>query len=179
MEENRIKRIRKIVAFIVLIVFITGFIKILPTFLSLTTEDGREVFQVKLQSLGIEGAITIIALQICKIILIFLPGEPIELLAGMCYGTWEGLFLIYIGVVISNLLIIASVKKYGVRLVNDVVPEEKRFKVETFIKENPNRAEITLIILYFLPALPKDFITYIVSLSPITIKKILILSTIR
>lgn len=178
MNDKEIKVVRKIIACSVFVIFIISFIKILPIFLDLTTEEGREVFKIKLQSLGTKGAITIIALQICKIVLVFLPGEPIELLAGMSYGTWIGLLLIYIGVSLSNILIIFSVKKYGVKLVNDVVPEEKRIKVENFIHENPDGAEITLIILYLLPALPKDFITYVVSLSPIEIKKILIISVI-
>lgn len=176
MKENNIKKIRKISAIVILILFIIVFIRILPIFMSILTEEGRVAFETKVESLGMKGAISIIALEICKIILVFLPGEPIELLAGMCYGPFMGLLVIYLGVVISNILIIFSVKKQGIELVRDVVPEDKLSKVRNMINDHPDRSEITLFVLYFLPVLPKDFITYIASLLPLTKQKILMIS---
>lgn len=172
-EKSSIQKIRKIIAIFVLIFFVILFIKMLPTFLNLTTEEGRVAFQTQIENLGFRGAISIIALEICKIILIFLPGEPIELVAGMCFGPFVGLLVIYLGVILSNILIIFAVKKYGIRFVKDVVPEDKIEKVENMIKENPDKSEVTLFVLYFLPILPKDFITYIASLLPISKRKFL------
>lgn len=176
MKENNIKKIRKVIAFVILILFIIGFIKILPTFMNLVTEEGRAEFENQVEALGIKGAISIVALEVCKVILVFLPGEPIELVAGMCFGPFWGLLVIYAGVVISNLLIIFAVKKYGTRLVKDIVPEDKIEKVEKMINDYPDRSEVTLFVLYFLPVLPKDFITYIASLLPMTKKKVLLVS---
>ena len=176
MEEKKIKKIRKIVAIVVLVLFILSFIKILPTFLNLTTEEGRATFETQIKSLGLKGALWMIMLEICKIILVFLPGEPIELVSGMCFGPVLGLMVIYAGVVISNFLIILAVKKYGVNLVKDVVPADKIAKVEKMIYDHPDKTEITLFVLYFLPVLPKDFITYMASLLPISKKKVLLIS---
>lgn len=176
MKENNIKKIRKIIAIIVFILFVVSFIKILPTFTKLVSEQGRLEFETQIKSLGIKGAIFIILLEICKIILVFLPGEPIELAAGMCFGPLVGLIVIYLGIVISNILIIFAVKKYGTELVKDIIPEEKRLKVEKMINDNPDRSEITLFVLYFLPVIPKDFITYIASLLPMQKRKILMIS---
>lgn len=173
MKENNIKKLRKFIAIIILGVLLVAIIKLLPTFASLVTEDGRIAFEQKIESLGIKGVFAIIALQICKIILVFLPGEPIELLAGMCYGPVIGMIAIYIGVIISNILIIVAVKKYGVKFVRDVIPDEKIVKISKMITDNPGRIEITLFVLYFLPALPKDFITYVASLLPIAKKTVL------
>lgn len=176
MKESSIKKIRKVLAIVILILFIIGLIKILPTFMNLVTEEGRIEFESQIEALGFKGAISIIALEICKIILVFLPGEPIELLAGMCFGPFIGLLVIYAGVMISNVLIIFAVKKYGIRLVKDIVPEDKIEKVEKMIHNHPEKSEVTLFVLYFLPVLPKDFITYIASLLPITKKKVLLIS---
>lgn len=178
MKESNIKKIRKIIAIVILILFVIGFVKILPTFMSLVTEEGRAKFENQVGSLGIKGAISIIALEVCKVILVFLPGEPIELVAGMCYGPLLGMLTIYLGVIISNILIIFSVKKYGIGLVRDVIPEEKLLKVRKMISDNPDRSEVTLFVLYFLPVLPKDFITYIASLLPISKKQVLMISVI-
>lgn len=176
MKDAKIKIIRKIVVIVVLILFIFGFIKIFPIFKNLTTEEGRMAFEAQIQNWGLKGAAYIVLLEICKIILVFLPGEPIELVAGMCYGPFAGLLTIYAGVLITNILIIFSVKKYGIKLVKDVVPEDKIQKVDQMIRNNPERSEITLFVLYFLPVLPKDFITYVASLLPITKTKILLIS---
>ena len=176
MKESNIKKIRKVIAIILLILFIIGFIKILPTFVSLTTEEGRIAFEEQVKNLGLKGVISIVALEICKIVLIFLPGEPIELVAGMCLGPLGGLLTIYLGVIISNILIIFAVKKYGLEFVKDIIPEKNILKIEKMINENPDRSEVTLFILYFLPALPKDFITYCASLLPISKGKIVAVS---
>ena len=176
MKKRNIKNIREIIGISILILFAVGFIKLLPTFMDLVTEEGRIEFETKIENLGFNGVIFIIALEVSKIILVFLPGEPIELLAGMCYGPWIGLLVIYIGITISNIIIIFSVKKYGIKMVRDVVHEEKLLKIKKMIDENPDRSEITLFVLYFLPILPKDLITYVASLLPISKKKFLIIS---
>ena len=173
MKESNIKKLRKFIAIIIAGLLVIALIKLLPTFASLVTEEGRIAFEHKIELLGMKGIFAIIALQICKIILVFLPGEPIELLAGMCYGPVLGMIAIYIGVIISNILIICAVKKYGVKFVRDVIPDEKIVKISKMITDNPGKIEITLFVLYFLPALPKDFITYIASLLPIAKKTVL------
>ena len=175
MKKNRV---RKIIGIFILILLIILFIRLIPTFLKLTSEEGRLEFEKIIEDLGIKGAIIIIVLEISKIILVFLPGEPIELLAGMCYGPWIGLLIMYIGITISNVIIIFLVKKYGINFVRDVVKEEKIQKINNMIDANPNRAEITLFFLYFFPFLPKDFITYVASLLPISNGKFLIISII-
>lgn len=176
MKKTNIKKIRKNIAIAVFILLLFVLIKVFPTFMSLTTEEGRIAFEHQISNFGMKGAVAILLLEICKMLLVFLPGEPIELLAGMCYGPFFGLLIIYIGVTLSNLLIIFLVKKYGVAFVEDVVPEDKLSKVTTIINNNPGKSEVTLFVLYFLPALPKDFITYIASLLPISKSKIILIS---
>ena len=178
MKENNLQKIRKFIAFIVLIIFVYSFIKLIPTFMTLTTETGRLDFQNNIENLGMKGPLFIIFLEICKIILIFLPGEPIELLAGMCYGPFWGLAIIYIGITLSNILIIGIVKKFGTQLVRDTVSDEKINKIQTLVNNNPSKADYTLLFLYFLPALPKDLITYVASLLPISKKNFLVISII-
>lgn len=176
MEKSNIQKFRKKTTIILFIILIFLFIKLLPTFINLVTEEGRIEFENKINKLGVKGAAILSGLEILKIILIFLPGEPIELIAGMCYGPFIGLIILYIGIAISNILIISLVKKYGRELVKDIISEEKISKIENFITRNSGRSEIALFVLYFLPALPKDFITYVASLLPISKKKVILVS---
>ena len=176
MEQKKFKIFRQIIFFCILIIFLLIIIRLFPIFKDLLTPEGRASFSTKISELGLLGPLTIIGMAACKAIVIFLPGEPIELLAGMCYGPFWGLIILYIGYTISSVLIALAVKKFGTNLVADIVPKDKIEKVKNLIDNNPKKTEITLFVLYFLPAMPKDFLTYIGNLLPIPITKFLCVS---
>lgn len=176
MEKEKIKKTRKIICFLLLLVFIFIIIRLIPLFANLATSTGRVEFGEQIKSLGIVGAIQILLLEICKVVVVFLPGEPIELLSGMCFGPFLGTILIYIGVIFSTILIYLAVKKYGLALVEDIVPEDKFQKINDMLKNNAEKVELILFILYFLPLVPKDFLTYIGSLLPIRLGKFLFIT---
>ena len=52
----------------------------------------------KIDSMGLSGLFLLFGLQIVQILLVILPGEPFEVLAGMCYGAWGGALFITISV---------------------------------------------------------------------------------
>ena len=176
MKPKNLKKLRKILFLIIVIFFIFIIIKLFPLFKDLTTKEGRASFSTRIEELGLLGPFAIIAMTICKVVVVFLPGEPIELISGMCYGPLFGLIILYIGYTISSFLIALAVKKFGMNLVNDIVPKDQLDKVQKMLENNPKKIEITLFVLYFLPVIPKDFLTYIGSLLPISIKKFLFIS---
>ena len=161
------------VAIIVLLFYI-----FIPVFKNLSTEEGRMMAKDYLQNLGLEGGVLIILLEAIKVLVVMLPGEPIELLSGMCYGPIVGLLIVYTGIIISTCIISLIVRKLGKGFVKEVVSEDNYKKVDNYIKTNPDRVENTLFILYFLPLIPKDFLTYIGNLLPIGLKKFLFISLI-
>lgn len=173
MEKQNVKIIRRLISFLLVILFVFIIVRLTPLFMQLVTEEGRIAFSYQIKQLGVLGVIEILLLEICKIVVVFLPGEPIELLAGMSFGPVWGTAIIYAGVILTTTLIYKAVKKYGRILVEDVVPKERLQKVESKIRENPDKFENTLFVLYFLPVVPKDFLTYIGSLLPITFRRFL------
>ena len=91
---------------------------------------------------------------------------------------YGGTVIIYTGIIFTTICIYKAVKRYGRSFVEDVVSKEKLEKVEKKIKENPDRYENTLFLLYFLPIVPKDFLTYIGSLLPISLRKFIVITSI-
>ena len=91
---------------------------------------------------------------------------------------YGGTTIIYTGIIFTTVCIYKAVKRYGRSFVEDVVSKEKLEKVEKKIKENPDRYENTLFLLYFLPVVPKDFLTYIGSLLPISLRKFIVITSI-
>ena len=178
MKLKVVKFIR-IISFIILILFFINTINFLfPIIKSINTEEGRIIAQEKIKNQGIFGMFLIIIIEILKIFTIFFPGEPIELLSGMCFGPILGLIVIYVGITISTFIISKIVKFLGVDFVKSLIKKEKYDKVYEMLEKYPKRVEGILFLLYFLPIVPKDFITYLGSLLPMSSKRFLFISLI-
>ena len=111
---NNKKKILKIIFTILSVALFVGLIIYLfPTMKGITTSEGRLKFQQKLDGMGMGKFWVLLALQFAQILLVVLPGEPLEVLAGMCYGTVGGTIFILATVFITTTLIFYLVKKYG------------------------------------------------------------------
>ena len=175
-KKKQIGALKIIVLILFLILFIFALIELVPIFKELATEAGRQAFSENMIQLGWKGYFIVGGLAFCKTVLVFLPAEVIEILAGMSYGALVGLIVVFVGYGIGSLLIAISVKKYGEIFVDYFVKEDKQEKIKKVMEENPKKVEWGIFILYFLPVIPKDFITYVGNLFPIRIKKFLTIS---
>lgn len=165
-----------VIALAVLIVILMYF---LPIIKNLATAEGRIEFKNKIGELGFWGVLLLFALQLVQIFLIIIPGEPIEILAGMCYGTVGGLLFITISSAIITTLIMLLVRMLGRKFVYEFFAEEKIKKIENSkMFKNPKRVEWIMIILFLIPGTPKDLIVYIAALLPIDPFRFIAISTI-
>ena len=178
--EKKKYKVVKIIALIIgilLLVILT--IYLFPIVGKLLDEEGREVFKEEIQSTGFKGILILLGLQGIQIILPILPGEPIEILAGMCYGTIGGLVFLIISVFIITTLIFFTVRKLGRSFVYGVCSEEKIKKLENSkLFKNPKKIEYIMLILFLLPGTPKDLLIYIAGLLPIHPLRFILISTI-
>ena len=170
----------KIMITILAVAILVGILMyLLPIVKNLTTPEGRIEFKEKIDELGVLGIFLLFALQLVQIFLIFIPGEPIEILAGMCYGTAGGLIFIMFSSAIITTLIMFLVGKLGRKFVYEFFPQERIDKiVNSKMFKNPKRLEWIMIILFLLPGTPKDLIVYIAALLQINPYRFIIISTI-
>lgn len=177
-RKKKIKIFKSILTICVLIIFIGIIIYLLPIMKDLSTLEGQIEFKEKVSNSGLLGLLSLFGLQIAQIFLIILPGEPIEILAGMCYGGWGGLLFITISVFIITTIIFFLVRKFGRKFVYDICSEEKIKKIENSkLFKNPKKIEWILIILFMIPGTPKDLIVYISGLLPIKPLRLILIST--
>ena len=170
MEEEKKKfKTAKILVTIVVIVILGIFLwQIAPLMVKLSTTEGQIAFKNKISSMGFSGIMLLFGLQVVQILLVVLPGEPFEVLAGMCYGTWGGYLFITVSVLITNIIIFFTVRKLGKKYLYNFFKEEKVEKVmNSKLFKNPRNIEMVLFILFFLPASPKDLFVYIGGLLPV------------
>ena len=172
------KNIRIAILLVVLVFLVYLTIQFFPIFSSLTTEEGRNNFKVVIEGLGLKGFFVILGLMCIQIIIPFFPGEPIELLAGMCFGSINGLLIILLGLFLSSVIIISLVILFGKNFIYTFVKKEKIDKIENskFLK-NKEKLELIIFILFIFPGTPKDILIYIAALLPINTYRFLIIST--
>ena len=172
-KKQIVIRIILIIAIIALLVYITK--ELWPIFAQIATEMGRIEFKEDITSLGFKGIILILGLIIAQVLIPILPGEPIEILAGMCLGTMGGLFIVLVGALCSTLLIIGIVKVFGKQFIYVLLNEKTIKKIENFetnvFNKNEKRIYSIFFLLFFIPGIPKDIIIYIAAILPINVLK--------
>lgn len=176
--KKKSKLFKITVTVISLAIFIGIIMYLFPIMKNLITPEGRIEFKKQIDELGIWGIFLLFGLQLAQIFLIIIPGEPIEILAGMCYGSLGGLLFITISSAIVATLIMLLVRKFGRKFVYEFFPKEKVCKIEkSKMFKNPKRLEWIMIILFLIPGTPKDLIVYIAALLQIDPYRFVIISS--
>ena len=180
MEKKTKLRIFKIMLFIVVVLICVGItIYLFPVVKKLATPEGQIEFKQKIDNAGIYGILMLFALQVAQIFLFIIPGEPIEIVAGMCYGGFFGTIFIMISSATIATLIFLMVRKLGKQFIYDFCSEEKVKKFEEHkLYRNPKKIELIVFILFLVPGTPKDLLTYVSGLFPIKLSRFVIISTI-
>lgn len=180
MDKKKKLKIFKIMLFIIALIILTVItIYLFPLMRNLSTKEGQIAFKEKATTSGLYGLLLLFIIQVAQIFLFILPGEPIEILAGMCYGWFWGTIFIMISSAIIATLIFWLVRKIGKQFVYDFSDEEKIKKIENNkILQNPKKIELALFILFLVPGTPKDLLTYLAGLLPIKMSRFIVISTI-
>ena len=180
MEKKKSLKIFKIILFTIVVIILTIItIYLFPVMRNLSTKEGQIAFKEKVTNSGTIGMLLLFTIQISQIFLFILPGEPIEILEGMCYGwIWGTIFIMVSSAIIAS-LIFMLVRKIGKQFVYDFSDEEKIKKIENSkLFKNPKKIETVLFILFLIPGTPKDLLTYLSGLLPIKMSRFILLSTI-
>lgn len=177
-RKNKIKIFKIILTLSVLALFIGIIIYLFPVIKNLSTTQGQIEFKQKVENSGTWGLMALFGLQVAQIFLIIVPGEPIEILAGMCYGgIWGAVFIMLSAGIISTVIFLL-VRKFGRKFVYDFCDKEKVSKIENNkLFQNPKKIEMIMLILFLIPGTPKDLLGYVAGLLPIKPLKFILIST--
>ena len=149
-----------------------------PLLKNINTEEGRLSFKAKVNSMGLKGFLLLYLLETVQILFVVIPGEPIELLYGMCYGSIKGAIYLTITVFLNTIIVYYIVKKFGRKVLDFFFSEEKIKKFEQKeIFNRKDKIEHILTLLFFLPGTPKDMLLYIGAFLPISKWKFICIST--
>lgn len=140
----------------------------------LATEEGRDRLCRRVESFGLFAPTVFVLLMALQIVIAFIPGGPLELIGGMLFGGWKGVLFTTLGALLGTLLVFGLVRKFGRPLVRMFVSDEKmqRFR----FLQNEERLAFWVFILFLIPGIPKDMLTYLIPLTPMKGRQFLLLS---
>ncbi len=146
-----------------------------PQISYMVSAEGMERIRRTIHKAGIWGVFIFLGIQILQIIVAVIPGEPIEVLAGVLYGTWGGLALCLLGILLGTALVFFVVKWLGRSFVEKVAKGEALSRFGFL--HNAQRLESLVFILFLIPGTPKDVLTYVVPLTAIRPLRFFLIAT--
>ena len=135
-----------------------------------TKEEARE----SLASLGWKGYFTVGILSMFQVVLTFLPAEPVQVMAGISFGIFNGALICLAGVFVGNTIIYIAYKIYGQRL-TEYFEYNTEFDFE--YARRSKKIALIILILYFLPAIPYGLICFFAASLNLKYPKYILLTT--
>ena len=162
-----------LIAFIVVVAIIV--VVMWPYIADVFTEGGVDRLVERVRNAGVGGVFILLGMQLLQVIVAFIPGEVVQLAAGLMYGPLLGTIIILIGCVISSAIVYQLVHILGAPFVQSMVSTEHLEKFRSF--EKSGKLDVVVFILFLIPAMPKDVFTYIVPLTDMKMGRFLLLTT--
>lgn len=173
MERGDVFKFAGLVAFLVLMAVVVA--ACWPLIGTLFGEGGVEGVKQQVRGAGPLGVVMLLALQFLQVVVAFIPGEAVQVVAGVLYGPWVGAAIILLGCVLSSAVVFQLVHKLGAPFVRNMVSDKYLDKIRGF--EEGGKLNLAVFVLFLIPGLPKDVFTYIVPLTSIGMREFLLLTT--
>ncbi len=157
-------------AFFLILIITIGAVGVLlaPYLTSLSNlEDVEELIET-IQGFGIFSIFIFLALQVLQIIIFVVPGEVMELVAGMLFGSFLGTVICLVGVFLGSCAIFGIARWLGFDSLHSLLKKDSS-KLMAFLDQK-DRLYVVLFLLFFIPGVPRDALTYFVPFTPIPLK---------
>lgn len=169
---------RKIVSIIGLIIFV-ALIAAVSWYIGkplIENLDDPEKFKEWVSGYGMWSWLICVGIMVLQIVIAIIPGGFVEIGAGYAFGTVIGSLLCIIGSVIGCILVFQFVRVFGVKLVEAFFSLDKIRNLR-FLHDEKRRNRLAFII-FLIPGMPKDLISYFMGLTEMKLSTWVAISTI-
>lgn len=118
----------------------------------------REVMREWVHSFGGWGWLLFVLIQVLQVVVFVIPGEIVQLSGGFIFGFWGGLVLSTAGIAAGSAIDFALGRWLGSRFLKAILSQARYEKLESWMGDA--RTFAGLIVLFFIPGLPKDLLSY-------------------
>jgi uncharacterized membrane protein YdjX (TVP38/TMEM64 family) len=127
--------------------------------------SNTQKFRDYLVSYGAWSAVVFMLIQAAQVVIAAIPGEFTQVAGGYAFGTAWGTFYSVAGILLGTMVAFSISRLFGYPLLKILVPAKglEKFK---FLINNP-KAEVGMLVLFLIPGIPKDVLTYIAGMTPL------------
>ncbi len=172
-KDKKNIRIASIVIFAIVLIALT--IACIPLVKGLMSEEGRIALEAFFKENAFWGVVVFLLLQIVQVVVALIPGGIIQIIAGVAFGGFWGTVLAIFGVILGTVVVFSIVRKFGKPIVEAFI-DSKGIKEYSFLTD-AKKLELVIFILFLIPGLPKDALTYIAPLTKIKMSVFIVLSS--
>ncbi len=173
-DEQAAKRKRRIVSILGLLIFFILSAAIAFPFIKFFKEP--EMFQNWVAGFGMWGWLVCISAMVLQIVVAIIPGGAMEIGAGYAFGTVEATILCTVGSIIGCAIVFWLVKAFGIKFVEAFFPIEKIQNLKFL--QNEKKRDILAFVIFLIPGMPKDLISYFMRFTNIKLSRWLVISTV-
>ena len=177
-SANNNRKIIAILKLILLVLIVAG----IPAFIYLKYGSGAfskdtasRVIEYLKQNRSI-AFLLIIGLQVIQVVVCFLPGQPIQFAASYMFGVGRGFLLSITGAVIGTTISFFLAKLLGSEAMHIFFGEEKVKEYQRRL--NSGRGLMLAFLIYLIPGVPKDLVSYAAGISEMKFRPFLLVATV-
>ena len=177
-SSDKYKKILALSNLILLVIIVAG----IPAFLylkygaELFSKDSAERVVDYLKANSSIAALLIICIQIVQVVICFLPGQPVQFAASYMFGVARGFAFSITGAVIGTVISFYLAKLLGNDAMNLFFGEEK---VRDYKKKlDSGRGLLLAFLIYLIPGIPKDIVSYVAGISDMRFRPFLLVATV-
>lgn len=171
-KRKKVIRIVSLCILVAVMIFVT--IICIPIVKMLSTEEGRAGLERLVDSNFLLGVCVYMFLQVLQVLVALIPGGVIQILGGVLFGNFWGTVLCSLGILAGSAIVFFMVRRFGMPVVEAFI-DRKDIKKFEFLNDT-KKLEITVFILFLIPGMPKDVLTYLAPLTKIKPSSFLALS---
>ncbi len=135
----------------------------------------KDRFRDWVNSFGLWGPLVFIGVQIGQVVFSPIPGELTGFLGGYIYGVWVATIYSTVGLTLGSYLAFAIGRWLGRPFVEKLIPRPVLEKFDFLVS---NKGALFAFIFFSIPGFPKDYMCYLLGLSPLSVRTFMIVATI-
>ena len=134
----------------------------------------REKLVTMLRSAGAKGPLLCIGVQFAQVVIFVIPGEITQFAAGYVFGGWLGFTYSAIGIMLGSAFNFMFARLVGRPTLEQIIPPATLEKVDAALNNAKGKSAIFL--LFLLPGMPKDAMSYGAGLSNMNLLEFVVIS---
>ena len=136
--------------------------------------SSRKEVKLFLTRFGPYAPFVFIILQALQVVMAPIPGEATGFLGGLLFGTGLGFLYSTIGLTLGSALAFGLGRWLGLPLVRRLISQEVYHKFDFLARTG---GELVTLILFLIPGFPKDFLCFLLGVSPLPFGTFLVITT--